>query len=67
MEGIVFHHTANNRMCKIRKSDFGVCIKVIKNVSFKIKTGFDNSFYRNFFHVKCKVKVTDNQSVYLSF
>lgn len=24
MEGIVFHHTADNRMCKIRKSDFGV-------------------------------------------
>ena len=24
IEGIVFHHIADNRMCKIRKSDFGI-------------------------------------------
>ena len=32
MEGIVFHHTADNRMCKIRKSDFGVRRKAIKEL-----------------------------------
>lgn len=30
MEGIVFHHTADLRMCKIRKSDFGVRRKTTK-------------------------------------
>lgn len=30
MEGIVFHHIADNRMCKIRKSDFGVRRKTVK-------------------------------------
>lgn len=34
MEGIVFHHTADNRMCKIRKSDFGVRRKLVKELIF---------------------------------
>jgi hypothetical protein len=33
MEGIVFHHTDDNRMCKIRKSDFGIRRKVMKELS----------------------------------
>ncbi|WP_175621555.1 RNA ligase 1 family protein [Chryseobacterium schmidteae] len=32
MEGIVFHHIADNRMCKIRKSDFGVRRKSVKEL-----------------------------------
>ena len=24
IEGIVFHHKSDNRMCKLRKSDFGI-------------------------------------------
>ncbi|MCS3529985.1 hypothetical protein [Chryseobacterium sp. JUb7] len=32
MEGIVFHHIADNRMCKIRKSDFGVRRKTVKEL-----------------------------------
>jgi hypothetical protein len=33
MEGIVFHHTDDNCMCKIRKSDFGIRRKVMKELS----------------------------------
>lgn len=32
MEGIVFHHIADNRMCKIRKSDFGIRRKTVKEL-----------------------------------
>ncbi|WP_267431569.1 MULTISPECIES: DUF5565 family protein [unclassified Chryseobacterium] len=32
MEGIVFHHTEDHRMCKIRKSDFGIRRKVSKEL-----------------------------------
>lgn len=32
MEGIVFHHIADNRMCKIRKSDFGIRRKAVKEL-----------------------------------
>lgn len=32
MEGIVFHHIADNRMCKIRKSDFGVRRRSVKEL-----------------------------------
>ncbi len=35
MEGIVFHHTADGRMCKIRKSDFGIRRKAAKESVFK--------------------------------
>lgn len=35
MEGIVFHHTADDRMCKIRKSDFGIRRKSGKESVFK--------------------------------
>ncbi|PIF44366.1 hypothetical protein CLU96_1330 [Chryseobacterium sp. 52] len=32
MEGIVFHHIADHRMCKIRKSDFGIRRKTVKEL-----------------------------------
>lgn len=32
MEGIVFHHIVDNRMCKIRKSDFGIRRKTVKEL-----------------------------------
>ncbi|OCA77809.1 hypothetical protein BBH99_11060 [Chryseobacterium contaminans] len=32
MEGIVFHHITDNRMCKIRKSDFGIRRKEVKSI-----------------------------------
>ncbi len=35
MEGIVFHHTADERMCKIRKSDFGIRRKTAKESVFR--------------------------------
>lgn len=35
MEGIVFHHTADGRMCKIRKSDFGIRRKTAKEPVLK--------------------------------
>lgn len=35
MEGIVFHHTADERMCKIRKSDFGIRRKAAKESVFR--------------------------------
>lgn len=35
MEGIVFHHIADGRMCKIRKSDFGIRRKTAKEPVLK--------------------------------
>ncbi len=35
MEGIVFHHMADERMCKIRKSDFGIRRKAAKEYVFR--------------------------------
>ncbi|MGC5746901.1 hypothetical protein [Chryseobacterium sp. NFX27] len=32
MEGIVFYHITDNRMCKIRKSDFGIRRKTVKEL-----------------------------------
>jgi hypothetical protein len=32
IEGIVLHHIADNRMCKIRKSDFGIRRKTVKEL-----------------------------------